>query len=148
MSISDLCRLPIKDICDKNSVLFLWTTSPLLEDSFKVIKAWGFKYKSSFVWDKVKHNMGHYNSVRHEFLLICTRGSFTPQKRKLHDSVISIPRTKHSEKPIVFAEIIDEIYHTGHRLEMFARRQRDGWDVFGNEVENSISLPNKEIVKP
>ena len=62
MSISELCDLGIKDLADDNAVLFLWTTSPLLEDSFKVINAWGFKYKSSFIWDKVGHNLGHYNS--------------------------------------------------------------------------------------
>lgn len=75
MSIKELCELPVKNMTEKNAVMFLWTTSPLLEDTFKVIKAWGFKYKTSFIWDKVKHNMGHYNSVRHEFLLICTKGS-------------------------------------------------------------------------
>ena len=53
MSIKDICDLPVKDISEKDSVLFLWVTSPLLEDAFTVIKSWGFKYKTSFVWDKV-----------------------------------------------------------------------------------------------
>ena len=66
MPLDDICALPVP--AADNAVLFMWVTSPLLEDSFKVINAWGFKYKSSFVWDKVAHNMGHYNSVRHEFL--------------------------------------------------------------------------------
>jgi hypothetical protein len=65
MSVSEICSLPVNEISEKDSVLFLWVTSPLLEDAFTVIKSWGFKYKTSFVWDKVKHNMGHYNSVRH-----------------------------------------------------------------------------------
>ena len=83
MSIKELCELPIKNMTEKNAVMFLWTTSPLLEDTFKVIKAWGFKYKTSFIWDKVKHNtLGHYNSVRHELLLICTKGSCTTRKTK------------------------------------------------------------------
>jgi len=140
MSIKELCDLPIKNMTEKNAVMFLWTTSPLLEATFKVIKAWGFKYKTSFVWDKVKHNMGHYNSVRHEMLLICTKGSCTPEKRKLYDSVVSIPRTKHSKKPDYFAELIDELYFTGERVELFARDKKEGWDAWGNEVEGSIDI--------
>lgn len=130
MPLDDICNLPIPTTDD--AVLFIWVTSPMLEDCFKVINAWGFKYKSSFVWDKVKHNMGHYNSVRHELLLICTKGSCTPDKVKLYDSVISIERTDHSRKPDKFREIIDELYPIGKRLEMFAREASDGWDVWGN----------------
>jgi len=132
MSIAELCDLPILDITEDSAVLFLWTTSPLLEDSFKVINAWGFKYKSSFVWDKVKHNMGHYNSVRHEFLLICTRGSCTPDVVKLFDSVQSIERTEHSKKPEEFRAIIDTLYTHGNKIELFARQPADGWEVWGN----------------
>jgi N6-adenosine-specific RNA methylase IME4 len=110
MSIEELCLLPVKDLAEDNAVLFLWVTSPLLEDAFRVIHAWGFDYKTSFVWDKVKHNMGHYNSVRHEFLLVCVRGSCTPDNMRLYDSVQSIERTEHSTKPEEFRNIIDDIY--------------------------------------
>tara|TARA_R100000353_G_scaffold35676_2_gene28392 strand:+ start:667 stop:1626 length:960 start_codon:yes stop_codon:yes gene_type:complete len=135
MSIDELCELDIGEIADKNSILFLWTTSPLLEDTFLVINAWGFNYKSSFVWDKVKHNMGHYNSVRHEFLLICTRGSYTPQNIKLFDSVQSIEKTnKHSEKPEEFREIINTLYPYSNKIELFGRKKVDDWDVWGNQV--------------
>ena len=75
MTVKDICQMPVKNITEDNVVLFIWATSPILEESFEVINSWGFKYKSSFVWDKIKHNMGHYNSVRHEFLLIATKGS-------------------------------------------------------------------------
>lgn len=130
MALEDICALPIP--AEDNSVLFLWTTSPMLEDAFKVINAWNFKYKSSFIWDKVSHVMGHYNSVRHEFLLVCTRGSCTPDVPKLFDSVISIERTEHSRKPDKFREMIDTLYPAGDRLEMFAREAPKGWDVWGN----------------
>ena len=132
MSIAELCDLPVADIAEDNAVLFLWTTSPILEECFQIIKAWGFKYKASFVWDKIKHNMGHYNSVRHEFLLICTRGSCTPDVVKLFDSVQSIERTEHSKKPEKFREIIDTLYTHGNRVELFARQPADGWEVWGN----------------
>src|SRR5262252_2890357 len=78
MELKDICALPVAEWVEDNAVLFLWATSPILEEAFQVVHAWGFKYKASFVWDKIKHNMGHYNSVRHEFLLICVRGSCQP----------------------------------------------------------------------
>ena len=140
MTIKELCNLPVKYLTEDNAVLFIWTTSPLLEETFAVIKAWGFKYKSSFVWDKIKHNMGHYNSVRHELLLICTKGSCTPEIKKLFDSVVSIERTEHSKKPKYFADLIDTIYPSGNRIELFARDVKQGWDVWGNEAEGSVNL--------
>jgi len=133
MSIPELCEMKMPET-ESNAILFLWTTSPMLEDSFKVIKAWGFKYKTSFVWDKIKHNMGHYNSVRHEFLLICTKGSCLPDNKKLYDSVLSIERTEHSVKPEEFRNIIDDLYPHGRRIELFARRKIDNWDNWGNEL--------------
>jgi len=134
MSIEELCALPVKELAEDNAVLFLWVTSPLLEESFEVIRAWGFKYKSSFVWDKVRHNFGYYNSVRHEFLLICTRGSCTPDSDEKVDSVQTIERSnEHSEKPEVFRNIIDRLYTQGRRIELFARKAADGWETWGNE---------------
>jgi len=136
MSIQELCAMPVKDLMEDNAVMFLWVTSPLLEECFPVIHDWGFKYKTSFVWDKVAHNMGHYNSVRHEFLLVCTRGSCTPDVSKLFDSVQTIEKTrKHSEKPEEFRTIIETLYPNGKKLELFARKQVQGWDVWGNESE-------------
>lgn len=135
MSIKELCDMPIKELIDDNAVLFLWVTSPMLEECFDIIKAWGFKYKTSFIWDKIKHNFGHYNSVRHEFLLVATRGSCTPDSRELHDSVVSIEKSnKHSEKPAYFREMIEHMYK-GKRIELFARGEIIGsaWDIWGNE---------------
>ncbi len=134
LSTPAICELPVRELADDNAVLFLWTTSPHLEESFDVIRAWGFKYKTSFVWDKVKHNMGHYNSVRHELLLVCVRGSCQPDVPRLFDSVQSIERTEHSVKPEEFRTIIDTIYPHGRRVELFARRPVDGWERWGNEA--------------
>jgi len=134
MSMQELCDLPVKEMLEDDAVLFLWVTSPLLEESFQIIKAWGFKYKTSMVWDKVKHNVGNYVSVRHEFVLICTKGSATPDNKKLHNSVQRIERTKHSRKPEKFREIIDDIYTYGNRIELFAREKLpEGWVAWGNE---------------
>lgn len=134
MTMDEICQLPIDNISEDNGVLFLWVTSPILEECFRVINSWGFRYKSSFVWDKIKHNMGHYNSVRHEFLLIATKGSCQPDIQKLYDSVQSIERRAHSEKPEDFRAIIDHIYPLGARIELFARKSVKGWDAYGNEL--------------
>jgi N6-adenosine-specific RNA methylase IME4 len=133
MTIDELCDMPVENMADDNAVLFLWVTSPILEDAFRVIHAWGFEYKASFVWDKVKHVMGHYNSVRHEFLLVCTRGACQPDERRLFDSVVTEERTEHSRKPETFRTIIDTIYPYGNRVELFSRTTAEGWDTHGNE---------------
>jgi len=135
MGINELKNMPIVSLAEDNAVLFLWATAPLLPEALELINAWGFKYKTNFIWDKVKHNMGHYNSVRHELLLIATKGSCTPDNVQLFDSVQSIKRTdRHSEKPEEFRKIIDTLYTYGNKLEMFARKQVEGWEVFGNEL--------------
>jgi len=136
MTINQLSKLPVNKIAENNSVLFLWVTSPLLEDAFKIISSWGFKYKTSFIWDKVKHNMGHYNSVRHEILLVCTKGSCTPDNKILYNSVQRIERNNnHSEKPIEFLNIIDDLYNYGNKLEMFCRTiKKQNWYGWGDEL--------------
>jgi N6-adenosine-specific RNA methylase IME4 len=111
---------------------------PLLAESFDVVRAWGFSYKTAVVWDKVVHHFGHYVSSRCELLLICTRGSCQPDVRTLIDNVVSIEKSAvHSEKPERFREIIDELYPHGPRIELFARQRHEGWDVWGNEVEST-----------
>jgi N6-adenosine-specific RNA methylase IME4 len=133
LTVAEIAELPIKSMAQDNAVLFLWVTSPILAESFEVVNAWGFTYKAAFIWDKVKHVMGHYNSVRHEMLLICVRGSCQPDVHKLFDSVYSEERTEHSKKPEYFRQVIDTIYPEGKRIELFARRKADGWDVWGND---------------
>ena len=135
MSLDEICALPVRNIAEDDAVLFLWSTSPILAEAFRVIEAWGFTYKASFVWDKVRHNMGHYNSVRHEFLLVCVRGSCPPDNRTLFDSVVSIERAEHSRKPEIFHDIIETLYRYGSRIELFARRPRPGWTAWGQEAQ-------------
>ncbi len=134
MPLDEIAAMPIEDILEDDAVLFLWVTSPILEESFEIVNAWGFKYKASFVWDKVKHVMGHYNSVRHEMLLVCVRGSCQPDVRKLFDSVYSEERGEHSAKPEHFRSLIDTIYPNGNRIELFARAKAKGWDAYGNDL--------------
>jgi N6-adenosine-specific RNA methylase IME4 len=86
------------------------------------------------IWNKVKPNMGNYVSPRHELLFIATKGSCTPDVNERPNSVQTIERTgRHSEKPQDFIGIIETLYTYGNKIELFARKQVDGWEVFGNE---------------
>jgi N6-adenosine-specific RNA methylase IME4 len=134
MTIDEICNMAIKNITDKNAVLFLWVTSPILRESFDVINAWGFEYKTSFIWDKIKHNMGHYSSVRHEILLLCIKGSYPIQNKILYDSVLSMERTEHSKKPDYYYEMIEDLYPDSNKIELFSRNERKGWRVYGNQL--------------
>jgi N6-adenosine-specific RNA methylase IME4 len=137
MGLEELRALPVKEHAANDAVLFLWVTSPMLPDAFPLLEAWGFTYKTSFVWNKARHNYGHYSSVRHEFLLLATRGSCLPENDTLFESIQTIERTlKHSEKPKEFRNIIDTMYPTGARIELFARGALpQAWEAWGNELQ-------------
>ncbi len=138
MTIKELCKLPVAAHALKHSVLFMWVTSPMLYENpgpREVIEAWGFKYKASIAWDKVLHGFGHYVSIRHELLLICTRGSCTPDRpTPMPDSVQTFRRSDvHSEKPEEFRKLIMQLYD-GPYVEYFARQPAEGWTTWGNQV--------------
>lgn len=138
MTVAQLCQLDVKSRVADDAVLFLWVTSSHLADCWRVVKAWGFTYMTSFVWDKVDHNGGHYNGVRHELLLVCTRGTCLPDHpTPLPDSVMTVKRSDAcSEKPEDFRQLIDRMYDGGadQKLELFGRQPRDGWMQFGHEA--------------
>jgi len=138
MSISELKELPVKEISKDDCVLYLWATAPLLDVAIELLKTWGFKYKSCLVWDKVKHNMGFYSSVRHEILLIGGRGQSAPTDKKYAnqtDSVYSEPRQEHSKKPLFYYEMIEKMHpYKTEKIELFARQKKEGWDSWGKEV--------------
>jgi N6-adenosine-specific RNA methylase IME4 len=142
MPLQEICAMPVAEHAEDDAVLFLWVTSPMLFESRAVIEAWGFEYKGHYVWDKIQHVMGHYNSVRHELLLIAVRGSCQPDVRKLFDSVVTEERTGHSVKPEQFYEIIETNYPHGARVELFQRgKARKGWHNFGFEAERDTAAP-------
>lgn len=91
-------------------------------------------YKASYVWNKIRGFNGHYNDVQHELLLVATKGSCLPEIDTLPKSVITEEKGKHSAKPESFRSLIDKLYPSGPRIEMFARTKTPGWDTWGNEV--------------
>lgn len=138
MSLDDILDFAerIKERTMHDAVMFMWVTSPMLLENpgpREVIEAAGFEYKASMVWDKQLHNVGSYVSNRHEFLLICTKGSCTPDRlTPMIDSVVSVQRGEHSSKPEEFRKIIERLYD-GPYLELFGRDQVEGWVVYGND---------------
>jgi len=147
MNLQDICDLPVKDISDKNCVLFLWTTYPMLQEALKVIKAWGFEYKSiAFQWIKINkrgigkfYGLGRWTRGNTEPCLIATKG----KPKRISASVFQIieqPLREHSRKPDEARQKIIQLVGELPRIELFARQKTEGWDVWGNEVESDINL--------
>lgn len=139
MSLDEICDLPVGELAAPDAVLFLWTTSPKLAESMRVIEAWGFTYRTCMVWDKEKIGMGYYARQQHELLLICTRGNLpVPEPHNRPRSVIRIPRDpEHSAKPTEFYGLIELMYPEYDRIELFARNRREGWAAWGNQASDS-----------
>lgn len=131
----EICALPVP--AAKDAVLFLWATAPMLPDALRVMGAWGFAYKSHLIWAKDRIGTGYWARNKHELLLIGTRGSIpAPSPGTQPESVIEAPVERHSAKPEAFRDLIERLYPTIPRLEMFARSGRTGWDLWGAEAPN------------
>ena len=131
----------IKNISEKDCVLFLWVTFPCLLDGLKVMKEWGFKYKTcGFNW--VKRNkvsdtwffgLGHWTRANSELCLIGTKGTIKRKSNKV-SQIIDTHIEEHSKKPAIVRDKIVELVGDMPRIELFARQTVDGWDCWGNEV--------------
>lgn len=141
MTLNDICKLPVMDIADKNCVLFLWTTYPMLQESMKLIKEWGFTYKTiGFQWVKLNRKnkkpffgLGRWTRGNTEPCLIATKGK--PQR--INNSISQLimePIGAHSAKPDITREKIIDLMGDLPRIELFARQEVEGWDCWGNEV--------------
>lgn len=141
MALEDICDLPVMELADSDCRLFLWTTNRYLDDAFEVLRAWRFKYRQAKVWHKRDGNMGGSIAPSSaEFLLVATRGA-PARLGKWPSSVVSTAAPKqHSRKPETFLDLIEQV-SPGPYLELFARRNRLGWDTWGNE-----SLEHAEMV--
>lgn len=134
MSLDEIKEMDISKVAFDDCVMFMWATSPKLHEAFQVLDAWGFSYRTCAVWDKQKIGMGYYFRQQHELLLIAVKGQPpTPAPADRPSSVFSYPRGQHSAKPHEVYEIIEAMYPTLPKLEMFCRTPRDGWGVWGNQ---------------
>lgn len=147
MTLKDIKELPVNDVAQKDCWLFLWTTGPMLEKTFSVIKAWGFTYSGmGFTWLKLNRSFtgekfsesdvfmggGYTTRKNQEFCLLARKGSPKRIRKDVREPIIS-PVREHSRKP-------DEAYKRamsfadGPYLEMNTRENREGWDVWGDEI--------------
>lgn len=142
MKIEDICNLPIKNIADKDCVLFMWVTYPMLKEGLKLIEAWGFKYKTiGFQWlktypkstEKFVFGLGRWTRGNTECCLIATKGKPKRVNNSISQLIIS-PLGKHSKKPHEARENILKLMGDLPRIELFARQSYEGWDCWGNEV--------------
>ena len=150
MSTEDIKALPIKDIADENCILFIWTTDYHLSRCCEVINAWGFEYKTvGFAWQKLtKDNkpvtfMGNYTMKSGiELCLLATKGKGFQKwiKKRNVRALVQAQREEHSKKPDEVRNRIVQLLGERPRIELFARQKTDGWDVWGNELENDVEL--------
>lgn len=142
MSIPEIAELPVSELAHRDAVLWLWTTNRWLPQSFLVVTAWGFEYRQTIVWGKNNPMpVGSVAPSAAEFLLVGRRGS-PIVGWSFPSSVIVTPRPalrRHSTKPDCFMDYI-EACSPEPRLELFARRQRLGWDTWGNEALEHVEM--------
>lgn len=135
MTVDEICALPVCDLASNEAHLHLWTTSSFLREAFDVMEAWGFTYKSGFVWVKPELGIGNWWRLSHEYLLFgAAKNAKCPPSDKRQKSWIEHPRGEHSAKPEAVRLMIEEISQAP-RLELFCRVPAEGWTVFGNQVE-------------
>lgn len=151
MTLEDIKNMPVKSLAERDAVCFMWVVNPMLQEGLDVLKAWGFKYKTLLTWKK-NTGTGYWFRGVTEHVLFGVRGdvsAFRSGKPNFHDCKSG----KHSQKPHHFRQLIAEVvlasFPEPKKLELFARSREgffpdyeyEGWDVYGNQVNNSIALP-------
>ncbi len=153
--IKGLMKMPIDQITADDAILIMWYVGAMPQEAIDLVKAWGFELKNmnGFVWnkltqkDKPHFGMGFYTRAGSESCLIATKGKFKPASRSVRAVFKAEEQIQfegkvliHSKKPPQVRDLIVELCGDLPRLEMFARQTAEGWDSFGNQVENSIEL--------
>lgn len=141
LTLEQLRSFPMSTLCTNRSALFLWTTGPQLKRSIDLIHSWGFKYKTvAFVWEKLRVNPGAYTMSSSEYCLVATRGSIPkPRGARNVRQFLQIARTAHSSKPEEVRKRIEEMFPTQKKLELFARKEMEGWTCWGDQVEQTFA---------
>ena len=145
MTLDDICALPVEGIVSEPAHLYLWCPNALLPEGLKVMQAWGFNYKSNVVWHKIRKDggsdgrgVGFYFRNVTELLLFGVRGknarTLPPGRSQVN--MIETRKREHSRKPDEQYAVI-EACSPGPRLELFARGERPGWTVWGNQADEN-----------
>jgi N6-adenosine-specific RNA methylase IME4 len=135
-------NLPVSDIAHEDCAVFLWSTDAHLKEAIETMESWGFKYVTvAFVWEKLTKtgktaaNLGAWTMKNYELCLFGTRGKMLKHKKinNIYQKVAA-ERTRHSKKPEQVRINIENLFGDLPRIELFARKESEGWDVWGNEV--------------
>ena len=147
MSLDAIKALPVAELAAPDAHLYLWTTNGYLPHAFDILRAWGFSYSTTLVWAKTPFGGGGLGGawrITTEFLLFARRGSL-PAKTEIIGTWWHEKRPyeggypKHSAKPASFQDRIEQV-SPGPYLELFARRQRLGWDTWGDEALEHVTM--------
>ena len=129
LSVEQIKKIELPEAED--CVLFLWTTHAFLKDSFEILNEWGYNYKATLVWDKVKMGLGRTIRMQVEFCLIAIKGNPIINGNSERD-IITESRREHSRKPEAFYEMVDRMC-IGNKLDYFSRQNRINWEHYGAE---------------
>jgi N6-adenosine-specific RNA methylase IME4 len=147
MPVEDIKALPVADLAAKDAHLYLWLTPGLHRKGVgvEVAASWGFSVIGEIIWAKRNFGLGWFPRPGHEPLLVCRRGRLTFARRDVHsvqtwDHPRALDGSKiHSAKPDAALDLVESA-SPGPYLELFARRQRLGWDTWGNEALEHVEL--------
>lgn len=143
MKLDDIKSLPVADVADEKCHLYLWVPNALLPEGIEVLRAWGFDYKTNLIWEKIRQDggpdgrgVGFYFRNVTEILLFGITGTNnrTLQPARSQVNLLRTRKREHSRKPDEFVDLIERC-SSGPYLEMFARGDREGWDMWGNQAE-------------
>lgn len=135
LTLDMITNLPINNIANDNCELYVWVTQKYLPFIFTIIESWDFKYCQILTWCKKPRGIGQGGLFcpTTEFLILGRKGKM-PKFQRIDTTWWEIKRqSKHSKKPDFFRKLI-EIVTLAPRIELFARQETEGWDVWGNEV--------------
>lgn len=138
MTLDRIKAMPIADLVEENAHCWLWVTNATLEAGYEVLRAWGFEPRSIHTWCKPRLGLGTYLRNCTEHLLLGTRGK-APIQFKGQMNWGFMPLQDHSHKPEEVYDIIERCSE-GNYLELFARRPRHGWGIWGNEVASDVKI--------
>ena len=147
LKLRELQALDVASLAAEDCLLFLWTTGPQMANAIALGESWGFSYKTvAFVWDKQLHNPGRYTLSQTEFVLAFKKGRFpTPRGARNVRQLVSCRRGRHSEKPEAVIEGITRMFPQQRKLELFARKNWEGWDNWGLEIPDSpVEIPTAD----
>lgn len=134
--IEEIKALGVGEIAHRDCVLFLWVTVPMAAAGHEVMSAWGFNYRTQFIWKKNKISTGYWNRNLHEMLYVGVRGDNVPAPAMgtQFESVLAGDVRGHSEKPDWQYDLIERFFPNLPKIELYARKARAGWESWGNEL--------------